>query len=335
VHPFTDQPAESVAALGECGLIKAARRWLGSVCPPAPYGIGDDCAVLPPFPGAPLLTVDPVIYGEHFDDRMTAAAAGAKLMKRNLSDLAAMGGAPVAAVVALALAPTLRVRWLAGFYRGLAAAARRHGVPVVGGDIARQGEGFTATLTLLGRATGPRVLTRTGARVGDRVYVTGELGGSLAGHHWRFTPRLPEGRWLARQAGVRALLDVSDGLGKDLAALVPAGARAVLDPAAIPIRPAARRAARASGRPVLAHALGDGEDYELVFTVDRRVPAAAFARRWARAFPKTRLSAIGRLVAAAAAAPGMIDLADYRGFEHLRSPSPDARQTPTAPSAAP
>jgi thiamine-monophosphate kinase len=130
-----------------------------------------------------------------------ARAVGAKLLKRNLSDLAAMGGRPTAAVLALTLDARVSTAWLEGFYRGLAACARRHGVPIVGGDVAQADGTSPASLTLLGTATGPRVLTRTGARPGDWIYVTGELGGSLRLRtSFSFTPRLAEGAWLARRA---------------------------------------------------------------------------------------------------------------------------------------
>ena len=113
VHPFTKNPRQSVSALGEEKLIAAIRRWLGAASPRAPFGIGDDCAVLPAAKSKQLITVDPVIYREHFDDTIPPRAVGEKLLKRNLSDLAAMGGRPRAAVVALALDPRTSVRWLA------------------------------------------------------------------------------------------------------------------------------------------------------------------------------------------------------------------------------
>src|SRR5690606_14694663 len=238
MHPFTDNPADSVAALGERRLIAAIARWLGDTGPAAPAGIGDDCAVLPRPRHRALVTVDPVIYGEHFDDAVAPSAAGAKLLKRNLSDIAAMGGTPRAAVLALALDRTVRTDWLRAFYRGLAAVARRHAVKIVGGDIAHQKGGLAATLTLFGEAApGDRVLTRAGARRGDWIYVTGRLGGSLPSrHHWRFTPRLAEGRWLAARPEVRAMMDLSDGLAKDIHALAPAGCTAAVEPDAIPRR---------------------------------------------------------------------------------------------------
>ncbi|MFM9093191.1 MAG: thiamine-phosphate kinase, partial [Verrucomicrobiota bacterium] len=154
--------------------------------------------------------MDPVILGRHFDASVPPAAVGAKLLKRNLSDIAAMGGRPRAAVVSLCLDRATRVRWLREFHRGLARTARRHGVALVGGDVAEAPGALIASLTLLGDADGTRVLTRQGARSGDWIAVTGRLGGSLAsGHHHRFTPRLAEGRWLARRPEIRAMMDVS------------------------------------------------------------------------------------------------------------------------------
>ena len=132
---FTPSRAESVIAHGELRLIARMREWLGDVSPVAPFGIGDDCAVLPATNKASLVTTDPVIYGQHFDDSVSARAAGAKLLKRNLSDIAAMGGRPVAAVVSLALAPDTNLAWLREFYLGLAACARRYKVKIVGGDV--------------------------------------------------------------------------------------------------------------------------------------------------------------------------------------------------------
>src|SRR5476651_2360101 len=136
VHPFTKNLRQSVSALGEEKLIAAIRRWLGAASPRAPFGIGDDCAVVPAGRAAQLITVDPVIYGEHFNDSVPPHAAGEKLFKRNLSDIAAMGGRPRAAVVALALDGGVKLAWLERFYRGLAAVSRHYRVPIVGGDIA-------------------------------------------------------------------------------------------------------------------------------------------------------------------------------------------------------
>ncbi len=309
MHPFTKNYADSVSAWGEEKLLAAIRRWLGTASPRSPFGIGDDCAVLPATRGRQLITVDPVIYGRHFNDAVPPRAVGAKLLKRNLSDLAAMGGRPTAAVLALTLDARVSRKWLEQFYRGLAASARRYRVPIVGGDLAQADGIVAASLTLLGQAAGPRVVTRTGSRVGDWIYVTGTLGGSLRSrHHYQFTPRLAEGAWLARQAGVHAMMDVSDGLAKDLHALTPRGAVPGLDPTTLPCRPGS----------TVAAALSDGEDYELVFALGAGRDRRAFERAWRRVFPRTRLSCLGRFVRTNALPAGSLNLDDYRGYEHLR-----------------
>ncbi|HXB02103.1 MAG TPA: thiamine-phosphate kinase [Opitutaceae bacterium] len=315
---FAKNKSGSVAALGEEKLIALIRRWLGPVSPPAPFGIGDDCAVLPATSKRQLITTDPVIYGRHFDDATPPAAVGAKLLKRNLSDLAAMGAQPTAAVLSLTLDPRVSVRWLEQFYRGLAAAARRWRVRIVGGDLT-QAENFVgAYLTLLGSAAGPRIVTRTGARAGDAIYVTGQLGGSRLGHHWRFTPRLAEGAWLARQSAVRTMMDVSDGLAKDLRALTPPGAKPAVDAAAVPVSAAARRLAAHTKKPPLHHALCDGEDYELVFALAEAADGAAFEKTWRRAFPRTRLTRIGQFVRAGKLPTSALQLEQFAGYEHFR-----------------
>lgn len=311
MHPFTPGPRDRVDTLGESGLIAAIRHWLGTSCPPSPAGIGDDCAVVPSARRRQLLTVDPVIFGRHFDARVPPAAVGAKLLKRNLSDIAAMGGSPRVAVVSLCLDRATRVRWLRDFHRGLATTARRFGVALVGGDVAEAPGVLIATLTLLGEAGGKRVLTRVGARAGDWIAVTGRLGGSLSsGHHHRFTPRLAEGRWLAGRPEIRSMMDVSDGLGKDLSALTPPGTRAELDLGTLP---------RRRGCTVDA-ALGDGEDYELLCTISARADLAALQRAWRRRFPAVPLTVIGKFARrpTGSTAP---DSSRATGYEHLR-PAP-------------
>lgn len=318
---FTAQRRHSVLAFGEQRLIVAIRGWLGDASPRSPFGIGDDCAVVPSSGRPMLITTDPVIHGQHFDDTVPARAVGAKLLKRNLSDIAAMGGRPVAAVLSLALAPETDARWLRDFYRGLAAAARTFRVRIVGGDITQGPRGFFgAFLTLHGEAAGSRAVTRSGARAGDALYVTGSLGGSLLGHHYKFTPRLTEGAWLAQRTEVRAMMDLSDGLAKDLGSLTPRGLAPALCGPAVPISRAAQRRAAQTGAAPLAHALSDGEDYELLIVVARDADRAAFERAWRTRFPSVPLSHIGGFVRAAdrAALAGAVNLRDYNGYEHLR-----------------
>lgn len=308
MNPFAPKRADSVAALGETALLAAIRRWLGDAAPDSPFGMGDDCAVLPRGRAARLVTVDPVIYKRHFNDAVKPRDTGAKLLKRNLSDIAAMGGQPTAAVLALTLDPRTRLDWLEGFYRGLAACAKRYGVPIIGGDIAEAPDTVAASLTLLGQPAGRRVLTRQGAARRDWIFVTGSLGNSLrSGHHFTFSPRLAEGAWLAKQREVRSMIDVSDGLAKDLKSLTPSGLVPNIDANQLPLRRGAD----------IAAALSDGEDYELLFTVAARTDTAAFARRWRQAFPKTKLSCLGRFELSGSHDENSLRMECYHGFEHL------------------
>jgi thiamine-monophosphate kinase len=207
------------------------------------------------------------------------------------------------------LDPQTSLAWLEQFYRGLATCARRYRVPIVGGDIAQADGVLAASLTLLGAAAGSRVVTRTGARIGDSIYVTGVLGRSLAsGHHFAFHPRLAEGTWLAGRPEVRAMMDLSDGLAKDLGALTPPRAKPALEPDALPLRRGAD----------LRAALTDGEDYELVFALAAHTDAVAFARAWHRRFPRTRLTNIGHFARSNALSPSHVRLEDFSGYEHLR-----------------
>lgn len=315
--PFSKRPRETVFALGEERLIADIRRWLGRVSPPSPRGIGDDCAILPAPRRTQVITVDPVIYQRHFDDDIPPRAVGAKLLKRNLSDLAAMGARPTAAVVALTLDPSVRTAWLEQFYRGLSHCAEDYGVEIVGGDIAQANGSLAASLTLLGEAVGKRMVTRSGGRNGDWIYVTGKLGGSRLGWHYRFAPRLEEGAWLAAQREIRAMMDLSDGLAKDLHALTPHGTQPALIPSQLPVSTAARRLAKTTGRSPLDHAVSDGEDFELLCVVDAKADRAALERRWAKRF-KLSFRCMGQFVSAGKPPPGSLDLSGYHGYEHLR-----------------
>lgn len=317
MNPFTDDPSVSVGALGERRLIARLRDWLGQATLPAPFGIGDDCAVLPPSGSRRILvTTDPVIYGRHFDDSVSAAAAAEKLLKRNLSDIAAMGGIPRSAVVSLALPRRVSIEWISGFYRALGRCAREYEVVVAGGDVAESPDMLGAFLTLFGEASGQRVLTRAGAQVGDWIYVSGELGGSILRKHISFTPRLVEGRWLAAHPEVLSLMDVSDGLAKDLLELAPADAKPALDPDALPLSRAAHTLAARDQRSPVEHALCDGEDFELLFTVSAKADASELEAAWRRRF-STRLTRIGRFVPLDEPIPAAIPLDHFHGYEHL------------------
>lgn len=258
-------------------------------------GIGDDAAAVRPSGGGRLLlvTCDPVIEGIHFDQTATDEQVGWKAMMRNVSDIAAMGGTPRWAVVSAALPRDFPLRRALAIQRGLDRAARRFGVEIVGGDTARSRAGVHVTVTLLGEVAVGEMMTRSGARPGHALFVTGALGGSLAGKHRTFVPRVAEARFLASRGFASAMMDLSDGLASDLERLrersevgfeVFAGL--------LPVSAAARRG-RVSRARQARRAMEDGEDYELVFTVPR-AKVARLRRDWARKFrlPLTEIGVV-------------------------------------------
>jgi len=266
MNPFSSNTGLTLASIGEKRLLHTIREWLDETAPASPWGMGDDCAVLPASGKTAIVTTDSVVYGRHFDDTAGPAQVGEKLLKRNLSDIAAMGGTPRFALVAGFLPRTTRLDWLQGFHEGLAACARGNRVKVVGGDLAESNADLCLNLTLYGNADRP--LLRSGGRIGDRICCTGPLGGSRLGRHLNFLPRLREGRLLARCNAVHAAIDISDGLLIDLLNLLPADTSAALETESIPVHTDALRLAGSSGKEPLWHALNDGEDHELLFLMD-------------------------------------------------------------------
>lgn len=258
-------------------------------------GPGDDCAVVR-VPGSAddwLFTTDPVIERRHFLPTTPARLVGRKAIARAVSDVAAMGGTPLwilVDLVAPAATPVARIR---GLYAGLIAAARRWNLGILGGDTA-EGDVLELHITGIGRIPRGTVVLRAGARAGDLVYVTGALGGAyLPGcrHHLLFEPRLEAGRFLAEKKFATAMMDLSDGLAADLPRLLDASKRGVrLDAAAIPLS----RAARKMPHP-LRHALCDGEDFELLFTVPPNA-RARFESAWKKRFPRLPATRIGEIL---------------------------------------
>ena len=246
--------------------------WLRARTPADPrvlIGPGDDCAVLAP-PSRPLLvTTDMLMDGTDFVvAEVGPRRAGRKAMAANLSDIAAMAGTPLAAVVAVALPKDRGLEWAEELDRGLREVADAFHVPIVGGDTNSWAGPLVISVTLLGEATAKGAVTRAGARPGDWVFVTGPLGGSLLGHHLDFTPRIREALALSAAVDLHALCDISDGLAADLNHILEESrCGAVLVAEAIPVSLAAVERTRTTGQSPLAHALGDGEDFELVFTV--------------------------------------------------------------------
>ena len=288
-------------------------------------GAGDDCAVLEL--GAPdtqtLFKTDAVVEGIHFTADTEPERVGRKALARCLSDIAAMGGTPTAAVVTLGLPRGFDPERVKALYRGLNRLAAQYQVAVVGGETTTNPGGWLVNVALLGTVPRGRARLRSGAKVGEALFVTGDLGGSLAGKHLDFEPRLAEGRWLLEFAGVSSVMDLSDGLASDLPKLLAASGvpGAELRKSAVPVSRAAREHARTSdlAKPPFVAAVTDGEDFELMFTV-RSNRAVAVLDEWKEQFPGVRLSCIGKLTEKAGVwvrgDDGLRPL-PTRGYEHF------------------
>jgi thiamine-monophosphate kinase len=252
---------------GEFRLIDWVRQRSDSH-PQVPVGIGDDAALLAPTPGEEVIvTTDMLMDGRHFIVGETPPELiGRKALAVNLSDIAAMGGRPLAAFVSWAL-PRNRGRDLAeSLFAGMAQLAREFKVSIAGGDTNSWDGPLVINITLVGETIGQRRILRSGAQPGDVILVTGALGGSLAGRHLTFTPRVHEAIDISRRVQVNAMLDLSDGVASDLRhVLNQSQVGATLDASMIPIHPDVDRQLPHAEQ--IRKALTDGEDFELLLTV--------------------------------------------------------------------
>jgi thiamine-monophosphate kinase len=281
-------------------------------------GAGDDCAVLDcGQPGRYLLfKTDAVVEGVHFTAEARPEQIGHKALGRCLSDIAAMAGRPLAALVTAALPEHFSPAFVERIYGGINSLAQRHGVAIAGGETTSNPERLLLSISMVGEVARDKCVLRGGARAGDALFVTGELGGSLAGKHLDFEPRLAEAQWLAGHFPIHAMIDVSDGLAGDLRHILQSSrVGAELLARAIPISRAARLRARAqpSSRPPLQAALGDGEDFELLFAVGSG-RAVALLDEWKKQFSKLRLTCIGRITAESG-----LKLRDKTGLHNLET----------------
>ncbi len=251
--------------------------WLRGLALDARHALGPrghDACVLPRLRGRPVLCVDHTIVGVHVGADTPPAALARKAVARSVSDLAASAAWPRAVLLALAAGPEADERRLRRVIVAVRAAALAFGAELVGGDLACRPGPLALSVSALGEYRGRgEPPARHRARPGEWVLLSGPVGGSGLGRHLRLAPRLEAGRALAR-LGASALMDVSDGLARDLARLArTAGVR--IDLEHVPVHRDARRAARTSGRSARAHALEDGEDHELLATLAPRRARAA------------------------------------------------------------
>jgi len=236
---------------------------------------GDDLAVLK-WDRRDLLLVgnDQVLDGVHFDStRHDAKSIGRKVMNRNLSDCAAMACLPAAAVITVALPRGTSIDFAKELYLGIKEAGEPYYCAIVGGDTATWDGKLVVTVSILGRSGGIDPVQRSTAQVGDAVYVTGPLGGSILGRHLTFHPRVFLSREIAKKKRAHAMIDLSDGLSRDLRHICEeSNVGAIIDASLVPIHDDAKALAKTSGKSPLEHALHDGEDYELLFTGPQPLP---------------------------------------------------------------
>ncbi len=286
--------------LTEDELLAAIRTVLRDGTPGVTVGIGDDAAVVEAGAGSQVLTADMLVEGVHFDRRLASARdLGYKAVVVNVSDVAAMAASPRYALVSLGLPREVDAAWVMELFGGMREACGEYALTIVGGDLNRAAE-VVVSVTVVGEVAPGRAVTRAGARPGQRIVVTGELGASAGGlllararparvgealsadwgrellrAHFRPAARVGEAQTLAR-AGATAMMDLSDGLAGDLARLCgESGVGARVDLGSVPVAAALAAGADALAIDALELALSGGEDYELLATLPETAVLAA------------------------------------------------------------
>jgi len=256
---------KKIREIGEFGLIEEFKK-LVNAGQRTLVGIGDDAAVIEnPREGMlTLLTTDMLVEGTHFElGKATPYQIGWKALGCSLSDIAAMGGLHTAAVVSIGAPGELEVDIIRELYRGIHELAERFACGIVGGDTVRSSSGLVISVAVLGEVEKEKLTLRSGARPGDEVWVTGVLGGSLQGKHLTFTPRVAEARFLVENFPVKAMMDLSDGLGSDLFRMAESSNVGFhIEEERVPIDLAA--VGEVDRETALRRALYDGEDFELL-----------------------------------------------------------------------
>lgn len=281
-----------------------------------PIGIGDDMAQIRWAGESVLITTDMLLDGVHFDlRRASLEQAGYKAMAVSLSDCAAMATRPVAAVVCVALPRSYGEKELKELHSGIMRAGAKYGCALVGGDITswKNENPFAVSVAMVSECAGGGPITRSGAKVGDCICVTGTLGGSGYGRHLEFEPRVKEAMKIAAAVKVNSMIDISDGLSSDLNRICRQSAvGAIIDAQLIPVSDEARR-----NEDPLGSALNDGEDFELLFTLSRR-ECEALLKDWDEPAAITRIGTItDTKKMEMKTADGQINELRAGGYEHL------------------
>ncbi len=329
--------------LTEDELIAAIRTVLSGETSGVVVGIGDDAAVVEPGSGQQILTTDMLVEGVHFDlATISARDLGAKSIVVNVSDIAAMAASPRYALASIGLAPEIDAAWVIELYGGMRTACDEYALTLVGGDCNRA-DAVIISVTVVGEVAPGRAVTRAGARPGDVIVVTGSLGAAAGGFvlsrahpskaaealgkPWgrtllealaRPVARVGEAQTLA-QAGATAMMDLSDGLAKDLSRLcAESGVGARIELKAVPVSPALSEATDVLGVDPLELAIGGGEDYELLATID--LTHLDRAREELRERYGVTLTEVGGIIEeglVAVGADGMESPLEPKGWDHF------------------
>lgn len=258
-------------------------------------GIGDDCASIKIDDGNKLclVTTDMLVEGTHFElGKNTPGEIGKKSISCSISDVAAMGCLAKYAVVSICFPGDTKTAFARELFLGMKRAADAYKIKIIGGDIVSGKEMLAINVAIYGINDGLKPVTRSGAKVNDAIMVTGTLGGSILRKHFAFKPRLKEGLLLNRKFNIHSMIDISDGLVSDLNHILEeSGVGAVLYEEEVPVSADAKRLSQKTGLSALYHALHDGEDYELLFTL----PDKESGRLLASKPFAVRLSKIGHI----------------------------------------
>ena len=280
-----------LSALGEFGFIKRFSGMFDDLLGPGSTGIGDDCAVIPVEGDSELVvSTDMLVEDVHFlRDKISPYDLGYKSLAVNLSDIAAMGGSPVASFLSLAIPDDLDLEYMDSLLDGYHDLSRKYAVPLMGGDTTRSSDKLVVSVTILGRVAKGKARLRSGAQSGDIVAVTGKLGDSAAGlhillndmgctganeqlvaKHTKPEPCVKEGIWLAAQNGVNGMMDVSDGIASDIRHILNrSGKGAVIDLNKLPLSEELKQCCSMRQLNPYDFATSGGEDYCLLLTVNR------------------------------------------------------------------